>query len=604
MKTKICISSILTTFLLSGCSFTSDSAFNKDINQLKDKNNKKIMLDGKNMPDIMNGVEHELSKPQFFQITSPMNLSSILTEIGKIEDREYYLQKEQKDLTIPPSAIKLKSFSDLQLYIEDTLEQNIFIAKNAAIKERLKIVKVRDIGAKKLDLNKIKFTLNGQISAVRAFKLLEEVPEFDFSINIKFEDFEYKGGSTDMGASASSSTQNQLFDDTAILFNGNTVGNFFEFLRNKLNIFIDVDYEKKIVNVYKYKQEFVQLTTGNIQIKGSVSGNNSSPVAGGGTESSSSAENNAVEKTFDIDIMKRVKELLEIEINNSKNRGNTKVYANVMEQSGTVVVYADNETLSNIQKQINRFNSDYNDSIEIEFFAFDLILDKQYVFESGLTRNLDRTNNSGALTNQTLNLNSVISNTIASVSKKTDDGLNYSVLLNSLDKYGMVANQRQKKWVLRNHIPKSDTGVTTRRYLKDIRVVDPTVDGGTTSTQTETDTILEPQNFNVVAHYSNGNVSVDLTTSLGKLISMENLPAGDTILNSPKTESQSQTLNMQIKDGDSYVATVSKEIKSAKEYTGVLPTDILLTKLVGGGIDDGFIYKNSFVIVTARKIKN
>lgn len=607
--TKKYLSVVVASILFAGCSLTSHEAFNEDINQMKEKDSKKIILDGKEMPNITDGVKHEINKPKFIQISSPMNLSTILKELGKVEDREYYLQKEQEDLTIPPSAIKIRNFADLQLYVEDTLEQNIFITKNAAIKDRLKIVKVRDIGAKKLDLNKVPFTLNGQISTVKALKLLEEIPDFTFSINIKFEDFEYK--SDEEGSSSSSSSaksQNQLFDETAILFNGNTVGNFFDYLREKQNLFIDVDYEKKIVKIYKYKQEFVQLTTGNIQIKGTLtdsstqvtSGASSSGSSGGGASGSS---NSGMERSVDIDIIKRVKEVLDVEIANSKAKGNKRIYANVIEQSGTVVMYADADTIKNIQKQINRFNLDYSDSIEIEYFAFDIILDKSYVFESGVSRNVTSTKD-GVDKTQTLDFNSILSNTMASATKKTSEGINYSVVLNSLDKYGFVSNHKQKKWVVRNHIPKNDTETASSRYLKDIKVVSPTVAGGTTETQTESAEIIQPQNFDVVAHLNNGKIAVQIKQSQGKLISMEDIKSGNTILNNPKTESKSESIDAQIKDGDSYVTTTNRDVRSAKEYKGMLPTDLLISKIVGGGIDDGFVYKNSYVIITARKIPN
>jgi len=608
--TKRYLSIVVASALLVGCSTTSHEAFTEDINQMKDKDSKKIILDGKEMPNVSDGVKHDINKPKFIQISSPMNLSTILKELGKVEDREYYLQKEQEDLTIPPSAIKLKNFADLQLYVEDTLEQNIFITKNAAIKDRLKIVKVRDIGAKKLDLNKIPFTLNGQISTVKALKLLEEIPEFSFSINIKFEDFEYKSeeeGSS--SASGSSKSQNQLFDETAILFNGNTVGNFFDYLREKQNLFIDVDYEKKIVKIYKYKQEFVQLTTGNVQIKGTLADGNTqvtsgtSSGSGGSSSGSGGTSGGGMERNVDIDIIKRVKEVLDIEIANSKAKGNKRIYANVVEQSGTVVMYADADTIKNIQKQINRFNLDYSDSIEIEYFAFDIFLDKSYVFESGLTRNVTSTKD-GVDKTQTLDFNSVLSSTMASATKKTGDGVNYSVLLNSLDKYGFVSSQKHKKWVVRNHIPKNDNESSSSRYLKDIKIVQPTVQGGTPETQTESAEILEPQNFDIVAHLNNGKIAVQIKQSQGKLISMQDIKSGTTILNNPKTESKSESIDAQIKDGDSYVTTTNREIRSAKEYRGILPTDILLTKIVGGGIDDGFVYKNSYVIITAKKISN
>ncbi len=92
--------------------------------------------------------------------------------------------------------------------------------------------------------------------------------------DVRFEDFEYSGDNESSSAMGGGS-QNQLFDESFMMFKGSTVGNFFDFLRTKQNLFIDIDYEKKIVKIYKYKQEFIQLTTGNIQIKGTLTNQSS-----------------------------------------------------------------------------------------------------------------------------------------------------------------------------------------------------------------------------------------------------------------------------------------------------------------------------------------
>lgn len=583
-KTTIVLSSIAAVMLFTGCSIHQEVL--GQINDIKNNKSNDIVLNGTKMPNIIDGYNHDIKKREFFTIQNPMSVSRALLELQKIDGKRYHLHKDEDDITIPSNSMTIKTFNDLTMCLEDLLEKNIYVSKNKGFKNRLKIVKIRDMREKELNLENVTFSINENMPVSEALRTLQSKKDFKFSINIKSEEFEGK---------LNASTRNKFFDNVMLMYKGGTVGNFFEYLQEKLNVFIDVDYENKIVNISKYKQEFFQLTTGNVQISGTL-GNADTQV----TDSSGSAQSSSLNQEVDINIAEEAKKALDVYIQKSKDTGNKNSTVDVDSQSGTITAYADRETIKKIQEKIKRINADYKDNIEVEIFSFELVLNKNYGFESGAT-----ISNKGNSTSQEFNINNVLENVVGTFSKVNPNGLSYSLLINSLDEYGYIANRIVKKYTLRNHIPKSLSAQETERYLKDIRIVDPSTDSDTAKTQSETAELREPQKYDVTAHYSDGYISIDLAVSEGKKVSMGELVVSeDTKVSNPKTQSRNSTSNLYIKDGDFIVTAKEQEVDSSKNYKSVIPGDMLITKVFGGGIDDGYVYKNRITIVTARKIKD
>ena len=578
-NTKVISISLIAATILGGCS-AKDSSWNfqnnfeKGISNLSDDNN--ITLDGKKMPNILNNYENK-ENPNFLSMENSISLSTALKKISKIDGRKYFLHRDAQNIILPSANIKVNSFNDLRLYIEDTLEKTIFISKNAIIKDRPKIIKVQDIGEKKWDLRKVAFDLNTEISVKDALQKLSTTKEFQFSISIDHDDF----GIND----------NKIFQETYVNFKGKTVSSFFKYLEEKLNIYIDIDYENKIAHIHKYKRATFNLNIGNLKM--TVSGEADTEVTSDGE-----AQKNAIQESIKVDIYSEIEEHFKTLVQNSKSKGNNRTYYALDKQTGIVSIYADKETVEQFESKIEHINDAYKDMIEVEIISFDIIFSKNYLFQTGISVSTSKNNKAVSY-----GLASSVANTINSVFSFNDekDDKKTSFMFESLQNIGFVANKKTDRYVMRNHIPDSDSTLETERYIKNVTFVGETENQAASQT-TETDIIKKPEGYSITAHHSNGMISLDIRDYRGQLLSMGELNTGTTTVSNPKTKSNEAVKHIYIKDSDAIIVKNQTSIASAKDYNGLVPTDWLATNVLGGGSNEDILYTQNIKIITAKKI--
>lgn len=564
--------------ILTGCSATFQEAMSKNFNEVS--NDKEVVLDGKKMPDISKKYKN-IQKKNYLWLNNAISLKKALADLEKIDGRRYYLDKNTEDIMLPTANVKIYTFGELKTYIEDTLEKTIFISKNAIIKRGLKIIKIQDIREKKWDLSRVDFQLNTEMSVKDALKLLSEDENFQFSLSIDNDDF----GTNDP----------KIFKETYINFKGNTVSSFFNYLSKKLNIFIDIDYEHQVANIHKYKKQNYTLNIGNLKM--SVSGNVDTQVTSDGE-----AQSNAISEKISIDIYTEITNKFKLLVSNSKANGNKRSYFTLDKQTGNITVYADNKTIKAFTQEVNITNDAYKDMIEVEILSFDLVFSKDYLLNTGF--NVTKAS-SGSQT--TFGLASSVTNVIGSALSFTDkalpDSTGTSIMFESLQNIGYVANKKKDAYVMRNHIPDSDSTLETERYLKNITAIGATENDAASST-TETDIIKKPEGYSITAHYSNGMISLDMRDYRGQLISLETLGTGTTAVQSPKTKSTDSVKHLILKDGESFIVRNQTNIATSQDFKGLIPTDWLGINAIGGGNDESILYTQSIKIITAKKINN
>lgn len=585
-KIKTISLSLVAASLLSGCaSGTIQQSFDKNLKTVKDVGKgKDTKIDDVNIPNL-SSIYKTHQKKLTLNLSNPLSLSKALEKLSKIDGRKYHLHKDTENLMLFPSNMEIKTFGELRLYIEDTMEKTIFISKNAILKNRLKVIKVQDIRQKKWDLKKVNFTLNTQMSVKDALERLSQNREFQFSISIDHDDF----GTND----------NKIFKETYINYKGNTVSSFFKYLEDKLNIFIDINYENKIVKIEKYQKQSFQLNISNLKM--TVSGEADTQVTSDGE-----AQKNAITEQIKVDIYSQLEDTFNSLISNSKSNGNKNSFYTLDEQTGLVTVLADRKTLEQFIHKVEKTNDAYKDMIEVEIISFDLVFSKDYLYQTGFNTTTSSPSGETAPTSySTRNLGRAVSsvlNTVLSYSKVDGDKTS-SFLFNSLQNMGYVANKNIGKYALRNHIPDSDSTMETERYMKNITSVGET-DSIAASTSTETDIIKKPEGYSMTAHYTNGMISLDIRDYRGQLLEMDTLEADGFSVSNPKTKSNEAVKHIYLKDGEAIVVKNKTNIATKKDFNGMIPTNWLAANALGGGYDEDALYTQSIRVIKAKKLNN
>lgn len=577
---KIAASIVAAGVLFSGCSFTMQESMNKDLSEISKNNDRPKELAGVQVPDLSKQFKEKISKRKFISFENPISLNNVLKHLEEMDGKKYFLDRNSENIIFPTSSYKAKNFKEVATYLADTTGQTIYVdPKYALFKNRLQVVKVKDAKAEKYNFAKVPFKLNMNIKVTDALKQLKKNPNFTFSLLIDYEDFEIQ-------------KNNRLFEDVYVSYKGTNVKEFFDFIEKKLNIYVDIDYDAKVVRIHKYKKHFFQLIVDNKDITGTIGSEDT------GVTKDSEAKESKMQQKVDIGIYDELEKSLDKVIADAKTRKNENAYKSIDYQTGSVEVYADKRTIKEAQQKIEDFNKKYKDMIEVEFINMEIVLTKDYLLKTGL--DLTRVG-TDVTTNFKTNFN--VADALLNLVKKGSGTNTTNFLLQSAQEFGYIANKDAKKWKLRNHIPRSLNEMKTSRYLKNIKIIDPTVDGGNEKSETETDVISEPENYTVEAHYSNGWVTLVFNNAVGKLTDMTSLKAGDTEVSNPQTKSTRGNEDVYLRNGDVYILEDSVSLERSKKYEGILPTEFIALNAIGGGNDEKMVYTQKIKLVTAKRVE-
>ena len=579
-KSGVLLSVITAGFLFTGCSFTMQQSMNKDLNEIAKTKDRPKNIAGVQVPDLSKQFDEKISKREFISFENPISLKNVLSQLEQIDGKQYFLDRNSENIIFPTSRYKAKNFKEVAGYLADTTGKTIFVdPKYALFKNRLQVVKVKDAKAETYNFAKVPFRLNMNIKVTDALKQLKENPDFTFSLLVDYEDFEIQ-------------KNNRLFEDVYVSYKGTNVKEFFDFIEKKLNIYVDIDYDAKVVRIHKYKKHFFQLIIDNKDITGTIGSEDT------GVTKDSEAKESKMQQKVDIGIYDELKNSLDKVIADAKIRKNDNAYYQIDSQTGSVEVYADKRTIKESQEKVEQFNKKYKDMIEVEFINMEIVLTKDYLLKTGL--DLTRAG-SDITTNLKTDFN--VADALLNLVKKGTGSNTTTLLLQSAQEFGYIANKDAKKWKLRNHIPRSLNEMKTSRYLKNIIIADPTVEGGNEKSETETDIITEPENHTVEAHYSNGWVTLVFNNAVGRLTDMDALPAGDTEVSNPKTKSSRGNEDVYFRNGDAYILEDSVSLERTKKFEGILPTDWIALNAIGGGEDEKMVYTQKIKLVTAKRVE-
>jgi len=579
---KMALSIISTVFLFSGC---STRMLNQKYNRYSEKAYKTIKQNKDSLKNEFKKDE-KIIKKKYVDLSTSKDLSTVLNELGRINDRVYMLQNQ--NITIPKNInsklIHITNFNNLKRYIEDTTNYTIKIISNKFIKDRVKKVKVINKSAAKAGFDEIKFKVNGKESISSALSRIGTLLGYSISYDRDLTDQNNIANNTPNNTN----TNQNDFRKQDVVFNGNSVSDFLNFIEQNFNVYCDVDYNKKIISIKKYKTKIFNIIALNYKTQQTLSNNgitsnSSSQSSQLGT--SQSAASNTAKQTITSDIMTTLKN----NITNLLDK-DTESKVTFSKESGTVMVRTTNQNMQEIKKYINRINSIYAKQVKITVSIYEFVLNRKYNIGTDLS-------------DISKSLNFKTSNLSKSILKYTNthSGHTIGANLNLNNDFMRYAKSYIYTQIFMNDIAKNMVIQNSQDYIKSITATTTTNTATTTSKNINIATVTDGTNINILPKIIGNKISLNIYIKINSINQLSQVSdgAGGTIY-LPDIDEKNIPSQIIMTSGEKRLVGAYQTYQDVKTYNGVAPIEDFI---IAGKSGKKFIKKEIFIVLEAKILK-
>lgn len=598
---KSLVSLICATLIFGGCSSV------KRMNDYSEK----VIRDNNVLSATNGSLEHEIKeviiKPSFVDISTPKNLSTVLKELQDIDGKIYMLSSSSKNMEIPINRrYKIKSLENLKSYLSTVSDFTIDVIDNKFRKDLPKMIKIIHKNSVLQNIEKLSVPIaissnNSQMTAKDA--LVSVSRETKFSLVFKYAniiDAKSALGALSgqnmmvVGNSGSQGFQNvSVFDSAIINFQGNNLADFFSYIENSFDVYVDVDYEKKQIVVSQLKASFLKLALSDVFIESKET----QPGGGKSTESSGG-------KLTTSAIYIKMYEELEDKLNAvfgmasggmavNATTGASEFYK-INSNNGEVLIVAGRGKLEQAQQVINNFNESYSRSVYVDFRIYEVLVYN----DNRLGTKLDGVGN-----NFNMSLNSEASSILDFTRTNNSGTFTLTTFLDSLHKYGHVIKGYKVSSRLTNNIPKSLQLTTVDEYISSITDNTTTTTGATnTQISNETTTLTYGKTIMMKPSIYSDSCAIEIDfQSTGKpSLQTRMLGANQIEIATNKTNDIFRDI-VRLKDNETVILNVVQDSFAASDYSGVVPIEDFI---VGGTSDKSFIKKETVYVISLKGVSD
>jgi hypothetical protein len=530
----------------------------------------------------MNHLEEQANQIEklntnYFILNENYNLVTIMKKLSLIDHNVYYV-KSDKDVIIPGSKIKIKSFEQLKRYIKSVMNLDLRITQNRFIKSLPKIVELTDDNKALISLKNIKLELSGVTKFEKLIDYINSVTDYTIFLNKhSFRKTKGKGGKGNIPKEGVINIEDDKILSYKITINNWTLAKTINFFRNSLNLYVDISYENKIITLSRYKTNTFAVTLPNLNIAYSDS-----------LESDLKAKAKAKAKAKGgLDTVYKVLEdkVRKVLINFGENPNS----ANIDLLSGSLIVTSTSEALKIISKTVNNFNNELSKQPYIKISYYDIILKKENQFGIDFSKKQLKG----------VNLkNRFVQNQFLF---KTVDADEWSWFLNSLHKYGILYNINEHNVILTNNIAFQDNDLITTKYIASKKT---TVTETVSTENYVIEEYVEGYSVNYLAKVRNNNsVSLRMNITEKRLENIEEKLTGTNgdkfTLPSVRDVAKSPLVQLQV--GEKIIVWQRKYLDIADNYSGAIPIEDFI---IGGTSGKNYVLKEYLLFIELIKIKN
>lgn len=544
------VSFVLIAILFIGC---SQKTFNESMNEKARTN-----IDSKVYSTIQDSYAQSLITPSnpeknYVSIFEDKSLTSVLKELELIDGNHYYLKTP--DVLVPKNRIKIESIDQLNKYLSVVIDKSIVVSKV----ESLSLVELVDKSEnKKVLFSSIPFVIDGDISIHELMKLITSSSGFEIS--------------TDKYVSELKDFQNNI-----IYIKADNIMNALNTISNSRDLYLDIDYNNKRINLSKYKDVVIELNIPMLNLKTS---NKSSSIT---PQGSNQVENQSSVFSYD--------ELNKILTSIIKNDLTSTFH--IDQSSGLIYLKSTKSTEQAVRNIAKAYEESFSKEAVIEFERLEIILNKeqQYGIASIVASGKD---SSGQINTGTINTEST------NISIDNGLSLNKITSLTAIanNRIGYLLNYSKNLIVLKNNIPTIQSLSENKDYISKI---DKTVsENNSVSTSVTVDTIKDGTAITAVAKINRDKIFLNITPSIKKFIKFTSYKFDNQDLLLPEYKDQSYNISKEINLNETVIVGSIIINDDAKDYVGVLPLDGFA---IGGTDSKSYVRREIVYVVTLKSLK-
>ena len=561
---------------------TLHGEFNNDHKKFIEKNYKKTTT--KNyLKDSIKEIE---DKNEYINLDNTKRLSSILENLGDIDGKSYMLSSDSEDIflraTTNSHKLKIDNFEKINQYLKDSSNYLIYVKSNRFIKNRIKIVSVKNKDNIEQNLKDIPFSLDSKAAVSEILEQVRDISGFNvIAKNIPIiKDDTVEG--TANGKLFAENTMDTLFENTYISFGGNNIMELLNYISTSFNIYVDVDYENKTIVFEKQKPKSFNIILNNINYTGSLDVEKSISNDVGEGDSGKKT----IKTKIKLEIMDSLEQSLNTILRSSGIQGNVIAFNKTI---GSIFVIADKKTMKEIATQINNFNDVFKKQIDFKLEIFEFAVTKE--FNAGVS--LGGTINTSNLTGNFLT--STVSNSIFNIETKSDTSGIKGVNLNN--KTIRLIKQTRHGYILKNSIPYSIDVTNSKSYVKTVNT-ETTVSNGVSTTETtpETSEINEGTVLSVLAKVNGNQVEFNLQPKIVRINGIETATFDGNSISLPDLSVNTFSSNVILKNGEKKIIGYLTTYEDTNNYNGIVPIENFI---LGGARSKSYFRKETVFVISA-----
>ena len=575
--------SLVIASLFVGCTMKqeADNKFNKQAEVNLDNYDKKdYLINELRTRENIQGIG-------YVNVDTKKTVETLLGNLSLIDGKFYHL----KGLDIVVPAIKgyknIKSFKDLDTYIQSTTNKALLIEENKYLLNSVKTVRVVDKNSIANNFENLKINLYGKsVDLKSAFIQVSHLTGFSvvYKSNV--------ATTSSNGASGNTSTiglNNENVNDFAselISFNDGTISQFLKYAEVSLDIYIDIDYKEKMIILSKYKSRNIPLIVNNRDVKKTKM---ASAAAGAeNLQSDTEGDVGGITSQFEFDIYKELQSSLDAVIGNYGGKNSVKIDI----ATGNVNIYATNDVMRQITEKIENFNDSYRKQVEVELTTMELIVNNNLELGSNITgTKTDPANGLVAAIQSALTAENTPSLTLTT--KKGDVGT-----IKSLKDIGYVSKTTTQTYRSRNHTPFIIQSTDLTNYVENMTSTPIQTGDTTTVTQsTETAKIEVGLTAVILPKIVGDEISLYINPASTKLNSLEKESFSNLEINIPSVNISVLENEPLLRDGDKVIIGSHSIYEDADGYKGIIPIDNFI---IGGNTSKKLVKKVIVYVLSAK----
>ncbi len=495
-------------------------------------------------------VDEKTKNKEFISILEDKSLGDILKEMEVLDGNFYYLKSS--DILIPKSRIKIHNVADLNHYLNAVLDKELFIKKAGNI-YLVKLLSTSE--TKKQSIEHIPFELQGQISVEELIKLITAESGYEVTIGSYIDN-------------------RDDFQNSIVSVSSKNLKDALNSLAHAKDVFVDIDYDKEVIDINRYKDVVIELNIPLLDLKSSSQTSNQE------TSGESKVENSSQIVLYD-ELDKMLKNIISTD----------KISTYHIDKASGLIFLKSTKSIENAVRTVAKaYESSFSKEAVIEFERIELVLNKNREYGIGSISD-DRQTNTGTGILKGIGEEG----TFSFASDNATRLLKLAATANN--EIGRILNYSKNVIVLKNNIPSVQSISQNTDYIEKIET---TVTEGVSTSEATVNTIKDGTSVTAMAKISRDKIFLNITPNIKKLLKISEAKVGDSTIQLPQYNDQSYNISREIRMGETSIVGSIIVHDDAKEYQGVLPIEGFA---IGGTDSKSYVRREIVYVVTLKNIK-